>query len=216
MKIKQFIPLFLILFGIVLDYVAHWCVDSLDTCYGSLVHQSFDLLIPVYLFSVVVLPLAFFLIFVSSSIFNSWFKFARWWIPLSVLVILAASQPGSAMMPIYSFIQKDAVFLMSSLFVMVSVGIIVGKLLAVFLERNVSSSHIILRAWLKFVYFWVPFSLAFVLMPPLVHEFLEGYFFNFFGFPISLEYRAWFAGGLFAVISLGIIVWKTIALRKKN
>jgi len=216
MKIKQAIPLFLIFFWIALDYVAHWCVDSLGACYGSLVHQSFDLLTPVYLFSIVTLPITFFLIFVSSSIFKSWLKFTMWWIPLSILVIVVASEPGGAMMPIYSFIQKDAVFLMSSLFVVVSMGIIVGKLLTVFLDKYTVSFHSTLKALFSFSYFWVPFSLAFVLMPPLVHEFLEGYFFNFFGLPISFEYRVYIMGGLFFVISLGIIVWKALSLRKKN
>lgn len=216
MKIRQAIPLFLVLLGISLSYIAHWCVYSIGTCYGSLVQQSFDLLTPIYLFSLVTLPLTVVLFFVPSSVFKSWLKFAVWWVPLSVPVIVAASEPGSAMMPIYSFIQKDAVFLMSSLFVMVSVGMIVGKLIAVFLNKYTTHLHATVKALLSFVYFWVPFSLAFILMPILLHMFLEGYFFNFLGFPISVEYRAWFAGVLFVLISLGIIAWKAFALRKKN
>lgn len=217
MKIKQTIPFFLTLFGVALEYVAYWCVYSLGTCYGSFIHQSFGVIKPLYLFSLVTLPLAVLLVFVSSSIFKSWLKFAVWWIPLSVLIIaFASSTRGGSGIEILSFTTEDAVFMMSSLFVMLSVGIIVGKLLTVFLDKYFISSHAILRAWLKFIYFWLPFSFAFFVMPPLAHEFLDGYLFKLIWFPISLEYRAWFAGVLFVVISLGIIAWKTFSLRKKS
>ncbi|TAJ14096.1 hypothetical protein EPO56_02470 [Patescibacteria group bacterium] len=95
-------------------------------------------------------------------------------------------------------------------------GIIVGKLLPMLFDKYFAHSHAVVRAWLKFIYFWLPFSFAFLVMPPLVHEFLDGYFFNFLGFYINLEYRAWFAGGFFALISFGIIIWTYLKSRKNR
>lgn len=217
MKIKQAIPLSVVVFFILFRYFALWCTNAGEFCYGSwLDNVYFYLIEPPDLFSLVTLPLAVVLCFVSASIFKSWFKFAVWWIPLSVLVITLAPESSGSLFSLYSFEKIDAAWMMSSFFVMVSVGIIVGKLLPMLFDKYFAHSHAIVRVWLKFIYFWLPFSLAFLVMPPLVDEFLDGYFFNFLGFYINLEYRAWFAGGLFVLISLGIIVWKTIALRKKN
>lgn len=172
--------------------------------------------IPLFIFSLFTLPVTVALFFVSSSIFKSWSKFTLWWIPFSVFVVAITPANSNSWMSLYSFLKEDAAFLMGSLFMMLSIGIIAGKWLSVLFEKHEFNRNLILKAWLKFVYFWVPFSLAFILMPILLHMFLEGYFFNFLGFPISVEYGAWFAGVLFVLISLGIIAWKSFALRKKN
>lgn len=208
MRIKQTIPFFLTLLGITLDHLAYWCAYSVDICYGSLIHQSLDFLAPIYLFSVITLPLAIILCFVPSAVFKSWLKFSLWGIPLVVFVVAITPDRSGAMMPIYSFIQKDAVFLMSSLFVMVSIGIIGGKLLTTLLDKHLTNSPVVLRTWLNFAYFWASFSIAFILIPVLLDKFLDGYFFNFLGFPISLEYGIGFLSVFFILASVVLIIWK--------
>jgi|GEM_PF-1031937 len=216
MKIKQVAPLFLALLGISLDRLAYWCAYSVDACYGSFIHQSLDFLTLVYLFSVITLPLAVVLCFVSSPIFKSWLKFTMWGIPLSVLVITLAPESSASLFSLYSFEKVDAAWMMSGLFLMISSAIIVARLIPIFLDKYTTNFHSTLKALLSFSYFWFPFSLAFIVIPIVLKKFLSGYFFNVLGFFISFEYRVWFMGGLFAVISLGIIVWKALSLRKKN
>lgn len=64
--------------------------------------------------------------------------------------------------------------------------------------------------WLKFAIGWILFSaLVIAITPATSNSWMPLYSF-------VKEDVAWFMGGVFAVISLGIIVWKTLALRKKN
>lgn len=217
MKIKHTIPLCVVVFFVFLRYFASWCIDSSGICYGSWLHHIFPYFIkPAYLYALAILPLAISLLFVSSAIFKSWLKFAVRWIPLSVLIIALAPVTSNSWMSLYEFVKEDATWMMGSLFVMVSVGIIFGKLLAVFLDKYSSSFNGVLKAWLKFVYFWVPFSLAFIFLPVGLGYFLDGYFFNFFAFPISLEHRVWLMGGLFLLISFFVAVLKALTLKNKS
>ncbi|MFA5877241.1 MAG: hypothetical protein WC880_02670 [Candidatus Paceibacterota bacterium] len=130
MKIKQIIPFFLVLLGISLEYVAYWCVYSVGVCYGSLVHQSFDFIKPLYIFSLAILPITLVLCFVSSLIFKSWLKFAMWWVPLSILVIVVTPVTNNSWMPLYSFVKEDVAWFMGGVFVVISLGIIVWKTLS--------------------------------------------------------------------------------------
>lgn len=65
--------------------------------------------------------------------------------------------------------------------------------------------------WVKFSMFWVPLSL---LLLALIDD--RGGALGPNLYDISRSTVAFFMGGLFTVISLGIIVWKTLSLRKKN
>lgn len=94
-KIIQFIPALITLMVIGFRYFSTWCISSVPSCYGSLIHQSYQYLTySLFLFSLFLLPVTLILIFVPRSLFISWLKLAVWMIPL--LLILIATQPVNA------------------------------------------------------------------------------------------------------------------------
>lgn len=79
--------------------------------------QVFLPIFPAFLFSLITYKM-------RDEVYRTWFKFARWWIPLSMLVIfLAPEYPSNFMSPI----EKGTVALLfSALFVIIST-VIVGR-----------------------------------------------------------------------------------------
>lgn len=68
------------------------------------------------------------LYFVRDEIYESWFRFARWWIPLSMLLIFISPEYPTG---IYDPIQKGSVaFGMSAAFIVISILIIIMKYFA--------------------------------------------------------------------------------------
>lgn len=69
----------------------------------------------------------FFLLFVQEQIFSAWLVFAKWWIPLTVvLIILSPTSGGGTFFP--AFFSKELTSIwMSSLFVFFSLILIVYK-----------------------------------------------------------------------------------------
>ena len=77
---------------------------------------------PLFLFSLITYKL-------RDEVFNSWVHFVYWWIPLSIVLtlIMPDGQGGSFGLP--SLIDKGVVaFLVSAIFVIVSIGIIFARL----------------------------------------------------------------------------------------
>ena len=60
-----------------------------------------------------------------NEIYESWFRFARWWIPLSMLAILIAPEYSSDWM--YSIEKGTVAFATSALFALVSLIIIIAR-----------------------------------------------------------------------------------------
>lgn len=208
MKIKQAIPLFLVLLAILLEYVTYWCVYSAGVCHGSLFHQSFEFIKPLYLFSLTTLPLGVTLLFVQEKVFKSWLKFAVWWIPLSLFFIATTDTSSHSWMPLYEVLRDDAAWFFGILFLCISVS----RIFAQVIESKYFKStwNKVFYSWFFFAVWWGVFSM-----------FLIGlsFFPDTIGPPLSFFPSQWFSlilEGLFVVISLGIIVWKTLSLRKKN
>lgn len=87
-KIIQFIPALITLVFIGFRYFSNWCINSVPSCYGSLIHQSYQYFTyPLFLFSLFLFPVTLILIFVPRHLFISWLKFAVWAIPLSFIYI---------------------------------------------------------------------------------------------------------------------------------
>jgi hypothetical protein len=62
-----------------------------------------------------------------EEVYQAWFRFARWWIPLSmVLILISPEYSGDWMYPIT---KGTVAFLTSGIFIVVSVLIIFVKLL---------------------------------------------------------------------------------------
>ena len=88
-------------------------------------HSFFLQFLPMLPVSIVCL----FLLFQRTEIYESWFRFARWWIPLSMILIFISPEYPQG---IYDPIQKGSVALvMSVLFVAISIVIITIKYFSV-------------------------------------------------------------------------------------
>ena len=123
-KIIQFIPALLTFSVIGFRYFGTWCIDSIFSCYGSWIHQSYQYFTyPLFLFSLLILPIALILAFVPRSIFNSWLKLAVWALPL--LLILIATQP--VVSSFLSTNRDDAARLAGGVFAVVSLVLILWK-----------------------------------------------------------------------------------------
>ncbi len=80
----------------------------------------------VFLLSVFFLSVAAYKL--PDDIYAPWFKFARWWVPLSMFLILISPQYSTNFM---DPIEKGSVaFAMSAIFLVASIGIIVVKYFA--------------------------------------------------------------------------------------
>ncbi|OGG61575.1 hypothetical protein A3I46_03515 [Candidatus Kaiserbacteria bacterium RIFCSPLOWO2_02_FULL_54_13] len=69
----------------------------------------------------------------------------------------------------------------------------------------------VFRAWLRFAYWWIPVSLVFIYLA-------GGWSGGGFGIPnvLDQEFVAVIFSGLFAIISLLIIVWKYFSTRRSG
>ena len=90
-------------------YLSNWCIDF-SSCYGTWVsHVVLSFTKPLYFFALYSLPLAIILIFVSRTIFNSWLKFAVWFVPLLVLYMASVPTNWTGMgIDLFPFYRDDA------------------------------------------------------------------------------------------------------------
>ena len=96
-----------------------WCQIRDDDTFGLAIY-IFAPLAPVFLFSLVTY-------FLREEVFQVWMRFAKWWIPLSIFfVLIMPDGQGGGYMP--SLIDKQTIaFLMSSIFILVSLTKIISK-----------------------------------------------------------------------------------------
>lgn len=86
------IPMALVLLVTGFRYFSQHCILADPSCYGTWIHQIYNhVTSPTYFFALYLLPLTIVLIFVSRSVFNSWFKLAVWLIPLALIFV--STQP---------------------------------------------------------------------------------------------------------------------------
>ncbi len=93
--ILKFIPFFLVIIFLVVGYILSNPVDF-GICerkyewggyIGCLDKSQESLGFPMYRFTVFALPIVIALIFINRTAFISWFKFALWFIPLTILLV---------------------------------------------------------------------------------------------------------------------------------
>lgn len=109
------------------DYIGNYKLCDLLTEQGHAGDCPFMLanieylLMPILFF----LPLAFITYFMREEIYKAWFRFARWWIPLSIaLIFLSPEYSSDWILPI----EKGSVALTTSiLFVCISIIVIALK-----------------------------------------------------------------------------------------
>ncbi|MDO8593843.1 MAG: hypothetical protein Q7R59_03025 [bacterium] len=123
-KITQFIPVAITLLIISFRYFSIWCADSVVSCYSSWVNQiALSVTKPLYLFSLLFLPIAIVLAFVPRETFKSWLKLAVWALPL--LLIFIATQP--VVSGFLSTDRDDAARLAGQVFAVISIGLVIWK-----------------------------------------------------------------------------------------
>lgn len=125
----KFFPLILVLFGLGLRYLALWCVYGISSCPATnFFHAIFlEFVNPLYTFSIFFIVPALGLLLIKRNVFNSWLRFAVWWLPLSAILIAITPSTSNSWMPLY-FIGKDTVTLvMAGLFTTVSLVILLIK-----------------------------------------------------------------------------------------
>ena len=82
---------------------------------------------PLFFVSSSLLIVALFLLFVRDQIFIAWLTFAKWWIPLTIVLIVISPTDGSgAFFPAFSSKELTSIW-MSSLFVVISLILITYK-----------------------------------------------------------------------------------------
>ena len=75
------------------------------------------------LFTVFIISLITFVM--RGEVYEAWFKLARWWVPISMILIFITPEYGEGL---FDPIQKGSVALLTSvLFALISIGIIVWK-----------------------------------------------------------------------------------------
>jgi hypothetical protein len=126
--LKKYLPFVLASLFIALDLLAVPCITANSCFLANYIWPVFyNLIRPLYIFSEVFVLVALILIFVRNTAFNSWLRFAIWFIPLSIIVIGTTPTSSNSWMPLY-FIGKDTVTLvMAGLFTVISLVVIVWK-----------------------------------------------------------------------------------------
>jgi hypothetical protein len=91
------------------------CLDELLPMWGGILILFF---IPLFLFSLITYPM-------RDVVFQRWFRFARWWIPLSMVLILITPNPHGSWLTINLISKPLTTAVTLALFVLISTIIIV-------------------------------------------------------------------------------------------
>ncbi len=75
-----------------------------------------SLIDPVLLYSLYSIPLGIGLLFVTQKGFKFLVRFAKWWIPISILVIFFAPENSNAYLPFFELTKKSASTVLGILF----------------------------------------------------------------------------------------------------
>ena len=128
-RIVQFIPVLVTLLVIVFRYFSQWCIGIDHTCFRTFLDRIYLFVInPLFYFAVFFLPAAIILTFTSREIFKSWFKFARFAIPLFIIfVILIPDSSPNTYMDFFPFYRDDAARLAGAVFAGASFVLIIWK-----------------------------------------------------------------------------------------
>ena len=82
---------------------------------------------PAYILGIAVFLPSLLLLFCKEEIFKSWFRFARWALPLSILLIIVAPTTNGSFTPFYGINKEMVTWLMGGLFTLISLILIVWK-----------------------------------------------------------------------------------------
>ena len=122
-KILLFLSLIISIITLTTSYLgtSTFCGDSLDCMrFVADMLRSVFVFIPVFILSIILYKM-------RDGIYQSWFKFVRVWIPLTIFLTIISPSYGHGLLPI----EKSSVsFFMSILFFLISLIIILTKSLS--------------------------------------------------------------------------------------
>lgn len=127
-KIVQFVPIILSILLIAFSYFAGKCGVT-ETCayYTNFGPYAMSVLEPSLLFTFCLLPIAIILMFVPRTIFQSWFRFAMWFVPLSVVLIAITPVTSNSWMPLFFISREEVSWYLGALFAVISLILIIWK-----------------------------------------------------------------------------------------
>lgn len=99
-------------------------IDRSCEFYEPLSPYSISLLNPILLFSLYSIPLGIGLLFAGERGFKTLMRFARWWIPLSILVIVYAPKNSNSYLPFLELTKGSASTVLGILFSIIGLIII--------------------------------------------------------------------------------------------
>ncbi len=79
---------------------------------------------PLLAMSLCILPVALVLLIVDSRAFKSWERFARWWLLIATLIIIATPAQSNSFMDFYFIGKERMTWLMGGLFLIISLLVI--------------------------------------------------------------------------------------------
>ena len=124
-KIIQSIPMLTSLLFVGFGEFSRWCSAEGHVCYRTVIEKMIPYVTyPLYFFALYSLPLAIILIFISRTLFKSWFKLAVWLVPLLLLFI--ATQPV-APQSFLSTNRDDSARLAAQIFTVLSLSLVAWK-----------------------------------------------------------------------------------------
>ncbi len=128
MNYRKQILLILVLAGVILG-VGWYFITSCSYNDSVCISNNDALGGPLVFFSTALLLSSIFLLFFSESSYKSWKKFATWAIPVGavILYLAPASSPGTLGIGFGSFTKETASWLVSGVFLFISLVIIVKK-----------------------------------------------------------------------------------------
>lgn len=101
------LSILLTVFGYVLGYCG---VKVSCPLYEVFSPYSFSVLEPMFFFALCGIPAALVLLFVRDSAVRRWLSFARWYVPLSVVLIILVPTHDNSYLPLYSLTKDGAAF----------------------------------------------------------------------------------------------------------
>ena len=129
---KKSVIIWIIISAVVLAlawYVAHY--EDIGLCQVNDVHcgNYYEAIVtPTIFFSASILLSVIFLLFLSEDTYKKWRKFALWAIPMGIIILFLAPSDSSTSMAIgKDFSKETASWLVSGLFLIISLIIIIRK-----------------------------------------------------------------------------------------
>lgn len=84
--------------------------------YGTLSPLAFTFFEPILLYSLYSIPLGIGLLFTTEKGFKSLTEFAKWWIPISILIIFFAPESSNSYLPYFELTKESASTVLGILF----------------------------------------------------------------------------------------------------